>query len=104
MDSLQTKAYGIFHSEILKQLVTLQGVFSSDNTVSVEQLEAAKIVLHRIKGGAGFFGLDRLGAAAGKFEELTKLTPDAIKPRMVECQAFLKEIAQLVAQMPAPQG
>ena len=74
MDAIQTKAYTIFLKELKKQGVILSAFVDSQSSLSVEEAEREELrmVLHRIKGAAGFFDLMTLKSVAEEAENLVR--------------------------------
>jgi chemotaxis protein histidine kinase CheA len=70
MDAIQTKAFVIF----LEELETQRALFAryAQEPLVLDRIEELRILMHRIKGGAGFFELDELQRIAGRGEEAAK--------------------------------
>ena len=100
MEPINTKAYSIFHSEVSKCILSLETIFS--HTPTAEELKSARIATHRLKGGAGFFGLDGLGKTGGNVEQLI-LTDQAQSKKEIEIiQELIAKLKVLATEMPPP--
>ncbi len=99
---MQTKAYSIFYAEIIKQLVSLEQFFAARRDVSELELDQARVMFHRIKGGSGFFGLNELGHVAGLLEQRCKLSPTLFKTHCDEVAGNMRKLSELVQKMPPP--
>ena len=101
MDPFQTKAYPIFVSEVRKHLAKLSEVFASVEVPPEEVLKESRIAAHRIKGGAGFFGLEDLGKSAANLEQLL-LVPKISREHLSLVKQQLGNLSALADKMPEP--
>ncbi len=101
MDPFQTKAYPIFVSEVKKHFAKLSEVFSLADSPSEEVFKECRIAAHRIKGGAGFFGLEELGKSAANLEQLL-LAPSLSKEDLALIKEQVGALGALAGRMPEP--
>ena len=101
MDSIETKAYSIFVSEVKRHIEGLEGLFSRTGANTEAELKEARISAHRLKGGAGFFGLTALGEVAATLEvAIEKYSPSELE----KIQNLIKTLHGLTDKMPAPKA
>lgn len=87
-----SRAYQVFLEEFNKGLQQFEHVLVQENLPSGDDLQKLSSDFHRVKGGAGFFGLSKVSELAGKAEDLLS--------DIVELSAKDKEALQnFVAEM-----
>jgi len=95
-------AYRIFFEETSKHVSEVRPFFASSSW-SADQIQVATGRFHTIKGGAGFFQLKAVAAAAGELEgSLKKLSPDGVPDHFESLRALYDTLCRAVADMPAP--
>ena len=104
MEPLATKAYTIFYHETKAQFAQLQTLSIDSFEVSAEKISEIQGILHRIKGGAGFFGLPQLSQAAAALEALSRRGLPEIRGKIEEFQRLVSELGDRIDAMPAPRN
>lgn len=66
------RAYGTFLSELSCHLEAIKAVCAPEIPDAGEERESLRARFHKIRGGAGFFGLDDLRRIAGELESCLK--------------------------------
>ena len=95
-------AYRIFFEETHKHMADV-GPFFVSSSWSADQLQVAAGRFHTIKGGAGFFQLKGVAAAAGELEgSLKKLSPVEVAVQFDSLRCLYDTLCRAVADMPAP--
>ena len=102
MDPLHTKAYAIFVAEVEKHLATLGAVLAAETVLTAAELKDARIRLHTIKGGAGFFTLTEIARLAGELEEVCKQPPSEVEKSRLHLRQSIDMLKKMAAAMPAP--
>lgn len=69
-DEILRKALAIYIDEFRRHIDVAERIFHSEASPKQEDLEAAAIMFHTIKGGAGFFGLKDIQDKARQIEDL----------------------------------
>ncbi|MCB0335440.1 MAG: Hpt domain-containing protein [Bdellovibrionales bacterium] len=67
-----SKAYQVFVEELNKGLDQCDSTLRSESPLDRQEIERLECEFHRVKGGAGFFGLQSISKLAGAAEELLK--------------------------------
>ncbi len=67
------KAYKIYVVQMRQKLGAALRVFQSPDELGPASVKSALMDFHMLRGGAGFFGLDDIAAAAEKIEEILEL-------------------------------
>jgi len=67
---LSTKAYQLFRVELLKHLNSFEDHISKATAGNTSEYKRLSASFHTIRGGSGFFGLDKIAEISGKLEEL----------------------------------
>lgn len=65
-------AYRIFIQEIEQQMTQTQFIFLEENIENHPLVRDATNIFHKIKGGAGFFGLKDIERTSGQLEKYLK--------------------------------
>jgi chemotaxis protein histidine kinase CheA len=100
---LKGKAYGIFVTELARHLSRAHEMFGPGAVApSRDEIAAAAVSFHTIRGGAGFFGLSEIASIAGNLEKLLQ-RPDFDMAREISgIRGSLENLAALAKKMPAP--
>lgn len=69
-DEILRKALAIYIDEFRRHIDVAERMFHGETSPRQEDLEAAAIIFHTIKGGAGFFGLKDIQEKARRIEDL----------------------------------
>jgi chemotaxis protein histidine kinase CheA len=93
------RAYSIFVSELEAHIAAAKHLFEQAGEDQAAGLPDLRIAFHRIKGGAGFFGLDHIAGHAAELERLL-LKPlaeacrnmDRIKAEVGELESSLRDL------------
>jgi HPt (histidine-containing phosphotransfer) domain-containing protein len=96
---LLSRAYGVFCLELTKHLNEAHSAADGDIALSPQQLDELRNAFHKVKGGAGFFHLDKLSSVAGALE---KLLANHSVVELAEVRSYIEQIEALVSEMPHP--
>lgn len=96
---LLSRAYGIFCAELSKHLNEAHSAADGAVSLTPQQLDELRTAFHKVKGGAGFFHLDKLSLVAGAFENL--LAKHSVV-ELAEVRSFIEQIESLMSEMPQP--
>jgi len=102
MELIDTKAYAVFCRELSGYGKLLNELISAEN-LNIERLKEIRIAAHRIKGGAGFFGLERIGELGGTLEVISMEDPKQIAARIPELSRILMELSVLIKLLLDPE-
>ncbi|NLF24215.1 MAG: hypothetical protein GX589_00965 [Deltaproteobacteria bacterium] len=80
---------------------SLKGSLSRDKGVDSACLSELSSALHRIKGGAGFFGLNHIATHAATLEELLLKPLEDVQRNLDRIQQTLKELEGCVEEIPS---
>ncbi len=102
MDPITTKAYAIFRSESAGQLGRSKEILARLPHLGDAELAELRVVFHRFKGGAGFFGLTRLSEVAGELECLVKQGPPGLVGKTEQIQILMASLEDQIEHLPSP--
>jgi len=102
MHILSPTAYRLFVEELAKHLADATSTFARAQQATKDDLVRLGARFHTIKGGAGFFGFDRIAELAATLEErfnakdaATFITGDEARSLLHELESASREIPPL---------
>ena len=98
---LAGKAYRLFNQEVLRHLSEVQELHAESRDASVLNEIAER--MHKVKGGAGFFGLNEMARIAGYLEHSLKDPNLSAEQKRAELDAELSSLKIEAGKMPPPQ-
>ncbi|MBX7138217.1 MAG: Hpt domain-containing protein [Oligoflexia bacterium] len=96
---ISSKAYQIFVTELGRHLATADSVFALPEPEPTAELRKLAGVFHTIKGGAGFFGLDRIAELSGLLEKRLADVADTDLRELRELFLQLKQASEPVFKL-----
>ena len=97
---LNGKAYGLFFQEYRTRLDSLETAISAGIS-SADQADW-KLKFHTLKGGAGFFGFERVYQIAATLESLCAQSSTFGASEVAQVASFLEELREIQSLMPDP--
>ena len=95
------KAYHTFRSELTVYLESAHRALAQDRRECVEMFPELGMAFHRVKGGAGFFGLSDIAQCAAVLEELLFRPIEQLQDQIGEVQRVVAQLEQRVKELPA---
>lgn len=93
-------AFTIFVNEMEKHLSETRVIFSHESLPTVPELQDARNRFHKIKGGAGFFGLEDIEETASKIENILKEVKTSEESAVDAINDLIKTLEKHLAQVP----
>jgi chemotaxis protein histidine kinase CheA len=97
------KAYSLFLNEIGKDLSQFDEFLKNDAFNSKEEVVRFTASFHRLKGGAGFFGLMRVAEIAGKIEALLRDPAFHPESERTKVQNLFQTLKNESSHLPPPE-
>ena len=99
-DSVMNGAYKIFLEETRKHIAETRSSFGKGSDIEKPELEDAKVRFHRIRGGAGFFGLTDVEEKASKLETMLKESGEEIVKNLDTVRDLILSLEKSVREIP----
>lgn len=99
---IKANAYRLFFAELEKHLSKASSCLDSTEPPPAESVREIGTAFHMIRGGAGFFGLDRLSELAARAEHLFLEGLASSFDRLGEARDLVREVEALVDELPRP--
>lgn len=93
-------AYRVYLEETSKHLKEAALAFAREDALSPEDLYVLGARFHTIRGGAGFFGLSEIAAAARQLEELLGQPGLDLRAERPTVDRLFEELSDLVSRLP----
>lgn len=99
---IKAKAYQVFFVELERHMQEICSAVAPNKTPDSKDLRKVGATLHTIRGGAGFFGLDELAAAAGSIENLLLQDTKRACAELDHVRALIEQVVVLTGKLPKP--
>jgi chemotaxis protein histidine kinase CheA len=99
---LNTRAYAIFVDELQKQIGIVKDSISGSKAPTEQSCREAQAIFHNIKGGSGFFGLDKIYDCSAKLEKILAAAPGELLSEMKSIKKLIKNLEENSQKLPQP--
>lgn len=96
------KAYQLFLAELDRHVAELDGTFQGESSIDAFIQSENHNRFHKIKGGAGFFGLTEIADIAGLAEALFEKPLDQLAGQIDDIKELVDRIKELATHLPPP--
>lgn len=102
-EAVMTGAYRIFVEETRRELRDTSASLLK-STPGKDEFDNATIKFHRIRGGAGFFGLSEIESTAAKLERLLKASEESVVAELGTVKELIQTLERCVQGLPEPEA
>lgn len=95
------KAYVVFCSELENHLAAAKKALSGPPPQGADPLPELGMVFHRVKGGAGFFGLDVIARQAAELEDLFLQPLELLHKHLSEARDLVRQLEETFRDLPS---
>jgi HPt (histidine-containing phosphotransfer) domain-containing protein len=100
--SLSPRAYRFYVKELDEGLARVTQIILTNQDVDPQLASEFGILFHKVRGGAGFFGLDLLADVAGRLEELFFEGEEELLKKYKNIETLIHELNELATNLPRP--
>jgi len=96
------QAYHVFMEELAAQVRYAKILFEQGAELDLERLTKLSHAFHRLKGGAGFFGLKHIAVQAEVIERLLLRPLEEVRSESCKLPEMLRQLETAIDALPSP--